>query len=86
MEGVCHSEVSFRLSLPSSFLCGAQVSTASTGFGGQQFWGLLRNSSMELEARHLFLEARSVLPKRGGLPLQVCPAAVHKGILGESVE
>lgn len=55
-----------------NLLCGCkQVSVASTGFGGQQFWELLRGSAMEAEVRLHYSEARSVLPKRGGTPLQV---------------
>ena len=50
-----------------------QMSATSGGFGGQQFWELLRDSPVEREARHFFTEARSALPKRGGLPLQVSP-------------
>ena len=57
-----------------------QVSVASTGFGGQQFWELLRSSAMEAEVRQHYAEARSVLPKRGGTSLQVCAIPTTEAI------
>ncbi len=48
-----------------------QVSVASTGLGGQQFWELLRDSNLESEARNFYAEARAILPKKGGSILQV---------------
>lgn len=48
-----------------------QVSVTSTGLGGQHFWDLLRESNVEQVACGFYVEARSVLPKRGGAILQV---------------
>ena len=53
----------------------------SQGFGGQQFWELLRNSTMEREVRSYFTDAKSVLPKRGGAPLQVSRPALWSTLL-----
>ena len=58
-----------------------QVSMTSTGFGGQQFWELLRNSAMEREVRSYFTDAKSVLPKRGGAPLQVSKPGLWSALL-----
>ena len=61
----------------------AQASQASMGFAGHECWAALRSANIDRDVRALFQEARLLLRRRGGLPMQarsrslLCPESCH---------